>query len=137
METESNENHDHEKQIIAPCGPFRRRALAGECQNQNRALRRDRKFMNRTETKRLAGKFGIVLCSALLGTQTGCLPGMRGGPPGLPGLPGLPGPPRVEMRNPSGVDAVPTAVENLGRNDSPQLVQNEKPVNATTRESHE
>ena len=45
--------------------------------------------MNRT--KRLAGKFGIVLCSALLASQTGCImPGKHGGPPGLPGLPRLP-----------------------------------------------
>jgi hypothetical protein len=134
VETESNENHDHEKQIIASCAPFRRRAVAGECQNQNRALRRDRKFMNRTETKRLAGKFGITLCGAILATQTGCLPGMRGGPPGLPGLPG---PPRVELRNPSGVDAAPTAVENLGQNNSPQFAHNGQPPNATIGESHE
>lgn len=93
-----------------------------------RALGRDGKFMNRTETKRLAGKIGIVLCSALLGTQTGCLPGMRGGPPGLPGLPG---PPRVELLNPSGVDSAPTAGENSGRNVSPQFAQNGQPVNAT------
>lgn len=81
--------------------------------------------------KRLAGKFGIALWSAILGVQTGCiLPGQHGGPPGLPGLPGLPGPPRVELPNPLEVVAATTVGEDLARNGSPQFVQNEKSVNA-------
>jgi hypothetical protein len=89
--------------------------------------------MNRTN--RSGGKFGIVLCSALLAALTGCLlPGGPGGPPGLPHLPGLPGPPRVELRHSTEVSSVTTASELPGRIDAPQLVQAEKPVNATTED---
>jgi hypothetical protein len=74
-------------------------------------------------TTRLGGELGIVLCGALLLAPTGCLlPGMRGGPPRLPGLPGGP---KVEPTNPSGVSLVTTGGEDLGRNDAPQIVQNE------------
>jgi len=89
------------------------------------------------KTKRWGGKIAVVLCSVLLGMQTGCLfPGKHGGPPGLPPLPGLP---RVELPAPSGVPAVTTAGEHPGHNESGQLVRNEQPANATIAqgESHE
>ena len=71
--------------------------------------------------------FGLVLLTAL----TGCLPGMRDGPPGLPGLPG---PPRLVLANPA---ASPTAIVGIGdanQNASPQLVQTENSVNAVSKE---
>ena len=83
-------------------------------------------------TKHLVGKLGIVMCSALLGAQTGCvLPGKHGGPPGLPPLPGLP---RGELPHPSRVASVTTASKDPGRNDSLQLAQSKTSVNAVTTE---
>lgn len=82
--------------------------------------------MNRTN--HLIGKFVIILCSALfLTAQTGC---RHGGPPGFPRLPGLPRLHKLELRNPAGN----AAGNNLERNGSPLLVQNEKAVNVATTE---
>ncbi|MDB6125535.1 MAG: hypothetical protein JWQ71_4528 [Pedosphaera sp.] len=87
------------------------------------------------KSKSSIGMIGFVLCGALLVTQTGCnLPGMHGGPPGLPRPPGLSG---IELPNSSGVSLVIISREDLGRNDSPQLAQNEKSYATTTEESHE
>ena len=36
-------------------------------------------------------KFALALGLAIAVVETGCLPGMHGGPPGLPGLPRPPG----------------------------------------------
>ncbi|MDB6112938.1 MAG: hypothetical protein JWR69_4688 [Pedosphaera sp.] len=89
-----------------------------------------------TKANRLGAKFGIGLCLALLLAQTGCLPGMHGGPPGLPGLPGLP---RGERPASSRVASVTAAGEDVGRNPAPQIVQNETSVDAIPagREFHE
>jgi len=72
-----------------------------------------------TKTKRLGASLGLLF-SALLLTQTGCLPGMRGGPPGLPGLPGLPGP-HGALPGPNRTATVAAAHETL------QLASNEQP----------
>lgn len=69
-------------------------------------VQRLRKENSMNRTRRLVGKLGVLLCGALLGAQTGCIPGSRGGPPGLPGLPGLPGGPggpRGELSKPPGI----------------------------------
>jgi hypothetical protein len=50
--------------------------------------------------KRFVGRFLLFGFLALSLLQTGCLPGMRGGPPRLPGLPGLPGPPHGAVSRP-------------------------------------
>ncbi len=71
--------------------------------------------------------FGLVLLTAL----TGCLPGMRDGPPGLPGLPG---PPHLVMANPKDSPTAIVTVENSSQNGRPQIVQTASPVNAVSKE---
>jgi len=86
--------------------------------------------MNQTKpifTAKLRLTFGLVLLTAL----TGCLPGMRDGPPGLPGLPG---PPRLVMTNPSGSSTPIVAMEDSNQNGRPELVQTEYSVNAVSKE---
>ena len=78
------------------------------------------------KSKSWGGKIAVVLCSVLLGTQTGCIPGKHGGPPGLPPLPGVP---RAEQ--PVRAPAVTTTGENLQRI-SGLFARNEQPANATT-----
>jgi hypothetical protein len=72
--------------------------------------------------KRLGGKFGVALCSALLAAQIGCLgPGGHGLPrlphppglPRLPGLPSLPGPANAGLANLSTGHTEPSTDENL------------------------
>jgi len=53
-----------------------------------------------TQPKRLNGKLALVVCGALLMTQTGCIFGKHGGPPGLPGLPAPPGFGKAEPAKP-------------------------------------
>jgi hypothetical protein len=83
------------------------------------------------KTKCLTGQIGIVLCSVLLGAQTGCLPGGRGG---LPGLPGLPGPPHAEMPLPNQPPVVDIAGASFHQIEASQIVQNEISMNAMAAE---
>jgi len=77
------------------------------------------------------GKLGIASGLVILTALTGCLPGMRDGPPGLPGLPG---PPHLVMANPAASPAAITEIEDANQNAFPQLVQTEHSVNAVSRE---
>jgi len=89
--------------------------------------------MNQTKpifTAKLRLTFGLVLLTAL----TGCLPGMRDGPPGLPGLPG---PPHLVMANPVASPTAIVTVKDSNQNGRPELVQTEYSVNAVSKEEEE
>jgi hypothetical protein len=76
-------------------------------------------------------KIGPACGLALVATLTGCLPGMRDGPPGLPGLPG---PPHGALASPPAYSVAATTNEERTREVFPQLVQTEDSVNAVTQE---
>ena len=76
-------------------------------------------------------KIGLACGLALVAVLTGCLPGMRGGPPGLPGLPG---PPHGALASPPAYSVAAVTKEELTRNVLPQLVQADNSVNAVSQE---
>lgn len=78
-------------------------------------------------TRKIGLAFGLALVTAL----TGCLPGMRDGPPGLPGLPGLP---HGALASPPAYSVAAITNEERTRDVLPQLVQTENSVNAVTEE---
>jgi len=86
--------------------------------------------MNKTKhsfTSKLGLAFGFVLLTAL----TGCLPGMRNGPPGLPGLPE---PPHAGIAAPSDSPAAIVATKDSSQDAYPQLFQTDKSVNTVSKE---
>jgi hypothetical protein len=76
-------------------------------------------------------KIGPACGLALVATLTGCLPGMRDGPPGLPGLPG---PPHGALASPPAYSVAAITKEESTRDVLPQLVQTENSVNAVSQE---
>jgi hypothetical protein len=75
-------------------------------------------LMNKTE------RLGVtMLCTAILGSQLGCLPGMRGGPPGLPGLP------RAELPGHPEASAMMTSGNVVTSNHFKSIIKSEKSVN--------